>query len=494
MIGSGNFGLWRRLSKTQIGLIFATVLLVIGGGILSLNVYLNILATNTAFQAGYLITDLTDIERAILFLRRENQAILNIADPDFAPVELRRGLLTSQMRLAFSESPDRTHLIPRFQEMQQILDEYNLLLATARENPTEANLAEAGPMLEAMLDELERKNKALINQEETAFFSTIGNALTAQRTTQRSLLILSALIIIFGGLLVLSLQRTVSGEFAHAYALLQTEVGERRQTEKELRAADHELRGANANLKALNTRLQEEVILARKIQQSLLLPPRPNWGGLDVVCYSIPASGVGGDFYAYQARSDGRFALAVGDVSGKGVSAALLMATSLAHFDSVAETALPPSELLCQLDQSLAQYTGTTRQNCALCYVEIEDLTLQVVNAGCVPPYIRHRNGEVDELDVGGAPLGLGLGAEDGYTVLTVDLAPGDQVILTSDGVVEAHVTADKLFGFNRLKQTIAQGPSSNAQAMLDHLRTQITAFMGGLEFPDDVTIVILQV
>jgi serine phosphatase RsbU (regulator of sigma subunit) len=213
-----------------------------------------------------------------------------------------------------------------------------------------------------------------------------------------------------------------------------------------------------------------------------------------VVCNTTPALEVGGDFYAYHALGEGRFTLAIGDVSGKGLAAALLMATTLAHFDSTFAIILSPDDMLAQLDETLVRYTQTTRQNCALCYIEICRTTLKVANAGGIPPYIRRMNGGVESLDVNGMPLGIGIGAEVGYQALTVTLSPGDLVILTSDGVVEANSTFDQLFSFERLEQAIATGPISSAQAMLKHLQTQVSDFIGGANPHDDITIVVLRV
>ncbi len=208
----------------------------------------------------------------------------------------------------------------------------------------------------------------------------------------------------------------------------------------------------------------------------------------------VPAREVGGDFYAYHPLGNGHFALAVGDVSDKGMSAALLMAISLAHFDSALSFTLFPHEVLAHLDRSLMRYTKATRQNCALCYVEIDGLTLHIANAGGIPPFIRRANGSVERLNIGGLPLGIGLGAQVGYESTTVTLAPDDVVILTSDGVVEAMTASGELFGFERLEQTIANGPAANPQAMLDYVMHEVASFVAGAEPHDDLTIVTFQI
>ena len=266
-----------------------------------------------------------------------------------------------------------------------------------------------------------------------------------------------------------------------------------REQEQRLADTNRRLSQSYQQLQALTNRLQQELALARHIQQSLLPPHRPSWSGPALYCQCIPAHEVGGDFYAYHPLDDQRFALAVGDVSDKGMSAALFMAISLANFDSVLTPTLAPQEVLTHLDRALIRYTEATRQNCALCYVEIDGLTLHVANAGGIPPYIRRSDGQVERLKVGGLPLGIELAAELGYQVVTTTLAPQEVVILTSDGVVEATDSNRRMFGFAGLEQAIAAGPASDPKAMLDHLNAEIKAFVGDAEPRDDVTIVVLQ-
>jgi sigma-B regulation protein RsbU (phosphoserine phosphatase) len=194
-----------------------------------------------------------------------------------------------------------------------------------------------------------------------------------------------------------------------------------------------------------------------------------------------------------------KYTLAVGDVSGKGVSAALLMATSLSQFDASLGLKLSATERLVYLDEALMPYTKSRRQNCALCYVELVGINtvrpvLKAVNAGCIPPYLKHADGSVEWATIGGFALGQGLGVTMGYQEISRVLSKGDMIILTSDGLVEATNTASKMYGFERLEQAIMNGPASSAEAMLRHLKAEITAFVGEAEPHDDITIVVVQV
>ncbi|MDM8519856.1 7TM diverse intracellular signaling domain-containing protein [Anaerolineales bacterium HSG6] len=288
---------------------------------------------------------------------------------------------------------------------------------------------------------------------------------------------------------------------------------------------------ANARLfdkiQRTNIRMQSELGLAQKMQYGLL--PKPNLTCQDIVlvCHTTPAREVGGDFYNYHVFSENpaKYGVAVGDVSGKGVSAALLMATALAQLDSHLAKNLSPSAMMADLDLAIMPYTKPYRQNCALCYLELVvdrrqknqptepngrwqdekdrrktnnrypcDYVLKTVNAGGIPPYIKRKNGGVEQSEIGGFALGQGLGAELGYQQQTVVLSRGDLVILTSDGVVEANNNVGLMLGFDRLEQIIQDGPTSDAQAMLSHINQTLFAFTGTAEQHDDMTIVVIEV
>lgn len=247
-------------------------------------------------------------------------------------------------------------------------------------------------------------------------------------------------------------------------------------------------------LQTITTRLQNELDLARNIQQSLLPPPTASGYNLKIVCHTQPARDVGGDFYSYHMLDDNRVAVAVGDVSGKGVSAALLMAASLSLFNSFVSRDHSPGEHLTQLDRALIPYTRPYRQNCALCYTMFHDNKLWAVNAGCIPPYIRRYNGTVEFLEIGGLALGQNVTQHTEYQEVCVSLSIGDIVILTSDGVVEAMNGTGDMFGFDRLEQTIAAFPNSGAESMLAHVRDTVTTFVGQRDLHDDMTIVVIEV
>jgi two-component system sensor histidine kinase ChiS len=251
--------------------------------------------------------------------------------------------------------------------------------------------------------------------------------------------------------------------------------------------------------------LHKELDIAREIQKSFLPPAQPAWTGLDIVCYSAPAEEVGGDFYLYHAfdlPDKHRFAVAVGDASGKGIPAALLMAGTTASMQAILPETLTPTTLLTKLDQTIGLLAQLAHQHCALCYAEItmatngssEAAVMRAANAGCITPLIRRADGSTEWVDAMGLPLGVALGTKFGYQEVAVNLAPGDFVIFTSDGLVEATTESREFFGFERFEQAVASGPDSSPEAMLAHLRAEVSEFIGRAKAHDDLTIVVLQV
>jgi serine phosphatase RsbU (regulator of sigma subunit)/CheY-like chemotaxis protein len=284
------------------------------------------------------------------------------------------------------------------------------------------------------------------------------------------------------------------------------------EANQQLLTMQRTLKQQNLELERLNERLQSELLLARRIQQTLLPAAHPHWPGLDLAGSSTPAREVGGDFYAYhrfeasECRQPGdehllpKYAVAVGDVSGKGMPAALLMAASLTLFQAMIDPQDEPARLLARLDQALLPYTQTTRMNCALCYVEIiptadgQPSRLCVANAGCVAPLLKPANGTVCWVEAGGMPLGVNFSKNFGYQEVALNLSPGDLLLLSSDGVIEAVNTDGEMFGFERLEQAVKNGPATSAEAMLNHLKGEVAAFMGRTEPRDDITMVVVQV
>lgn len=246
--------------------------------------------------------------------------------------------------------------------------------------------------------------------------------------------------------------------------------------------------------------MQQELALAQLIQANLLLARNPDWPNLDLGCYTQSAQQVGGDFYTYHQipTEPDWYGFAVGDVSGKGMPAALLMAVSLTSFQALYPEKLSPAELLRRMDMIVTNYTERGNQNCAAIYAQLQrypdgrSATLTVANAGGIAPIIKQADGSVRWVDVGGLPLGTGLEAD--YQSQTVNLQVGDSIILSSDGLVEAFSDNGELFGFDRLEQLIRQAPMSSAQATVDYIKQTIFSFSNKEDLHDDLTVLVVKV
>jgi len=261
----------------------------------------------------------------------------------------------------------------------------------------------------------------------------------------------------------------------------------------EMRLYNNKLTFAYQQLEKLTTKHQEDLALAGNIQQALLPSPRQDWQHLRIRCLTRPADEVSGDFYIYHRVDVGHFLIALGDVSGSGMAAALLMATSLTYLESIITFTLPPDQILFYLDQALARYNHSIQQNCAMCLVEIKHHDIEVVNAGGVPPYIKRQSGELEILDNVGFPLGIGLGRRTGYEPTRHTLHSGDTLIVVSDGVIEANNAYGDMLGFDAWEQILQALPADDIDQMFINLDEMMSNCIEFNNPHDDVTIIIVQ-
>ncbi|GAB4200041.1 MAG: hypothetical protein OHK0022_20750 [Roseiflexaceae bacterium] len=243
-----------------------------------------------------------------------------------------------------------------------------------------------------------------------------------------------------------------------------------------------------------NERLRHGLALARDIQLGLL-PDRVPWSAesIDVYARSLPAYEVGGDFYTYLALSEGRGAIAIGDISGKGVGAALLMALTSSAVESQGRQIEHPAQVLKALNQVLAPRLRANHMNAALLFAVIDppNRVMRVANAGMIAPVLITATGS-QFIDVGGLPVGSFIGAT--YQEEVVTLNPGDTLLLVSDGVVEAHNAQGELFGFERLEAAIAEvHPLEDVRTLVEVVLARVQAFMSNTEQHDDITLVAIR-
>jgi serine phosphatase RsbU (regulator of sigma subunit)/anti-sigma regulatory factor (Ser/Thr protein kinase) len=236
-------------------------------------------------------------------------------------------------------------------------------------------------------------------------------------------------------------------------------------------------------------RMEQELRVARLIQQTLLPQEVPDVSGWQVSAYYQPAREVGGDFYDFIYFPDGKIGFIVADVTDKGVPAALVMATTRSILRAAAERLESPGAVLERTNEVL--HKEIPPRMFVTCFYAILDPAtghLQYANAGHDVPYRRTADGVV-ELRATGMPLGLLPGM--GYEEKEATLDAGDSVLLYSDGLVEAHAPDGDMFGFPRLQALLALHPGG--EAMTDFLLDELAAFTGqGWEQEDDVTMVVL--
>jgi hypothetical protein len=237
-------------------------------------------------------------------------------------------------------------------------------------------------------------------------------------------------------------------------------------------------------------RLDQELKVAQLIQQQFLPKVVPNLPGWHVAAFYQPARTVGGDFYDFIELPDGRVMVVVGDVTDKGVPAALVMASTHALLRSSAPRLISPGQVLARINDLLCvDIPAHMFVTCLALVLDPKSGHIEYANAGHDLPYLRTERGVV-ELRATGMPLGLMLGME--YEVKSQDMEPGDCVLLHSDGLAEAHNPAREMFGFPRVSELAGRGPSG--EDLIDLCLTELAAFTGpNHEQEDDITLVTLQ-
>jgi serine phosphatase RsbU (regulator of sigma subunit) len=240
-------------------------------------------------------------------------------------------------------------------------------------------------------------------------------------------------------------------------------------------------------------RVEQELKVARRIQQASLPKEVPEPEGWHITTYYHPAREVGGDFYDFHLLPEGRLGLVVGDATGKGVPAALVMSTTCGMLQVTAQAleSSSPGEVLERVNEALlSRIPANMFVTCFYAILEPESGRLLYANAGHDLPYLRRRNGEAEELRARGMPLGLmpGMGYKEGEA----SLRDGYGVLFYSDGLVEAHDLKGEMFGFPRLQALVAQ--HAEGESLVDFLMEELRSFTGdGWEQEDDITLVALR-
>jgi hypothetical protein len=238
-------------------------------------------------------------------------------------------------------------------------------------------------------------------------------------------------------------------------------------------------------------RQRVELETARRIQSSILPELPPQLAGVELASVYRPATEVGGDFYDVLALEDGRLALAVGDVAGHGVSSGLVM--SMAKSALAVQVTFDPevAAVLRTLNRTVYQ-AARRRLLTTLCYAVLDPVRRELVyaSAGHIFPYVIGAAGQVRPLEALAYPLGV---REDlQVEIHRVQLAPGDTVLLLSDGVVEARAEGSiDLYGFTRLEASLARHAGEGPRRLCAAILEEVTAFAGGAPREDDQTLLV---
>ncbi len=244
-------------------------------------------------------------------------------------------------------------------------------------------------------------------------------------------------------------------------------------------------------LSLMRRSIEQELIVARSIQQASLPKEVPTLEGWQITPYYRPAREVGGDFYDFHLLSGGRVGLVVGDATGKGVPAALVMSTTCGMLRLAAQSYSSPGEMLQRVNEALFPTIPPNMfVTCLYGVLDPKSGRFSYANAGHDLPYLWHGGGDCEELRARGMPLGLmpGMSYEQRETILHT----GEAAFFYSDGLVEAHDPKGEMFGFPRLQALIAE--HGKERSLGEFLLEELYSFVGdGWEQEDDITLLTLR-
>ena len=239
-------------------------------------------------------------------------------------------------------------------------------------------------------------------------------------------------------------------------------------------------------------RLERELQLASEIQQRFQPAAPPQLAGYELQGISFPCYEIGGDYYDFIEREDGRLVIALGDVSGKGTAAALLMSSLHAAIHAQTGSHETIVETISAVNKYLAENIPPNRF-VTLFYAELDPDSgaVSFLNAGHNPPLIVHAAGTVEQLASGGLPLGIKADADyrEGRTTLQL----GDVLVIYSDGVTEAASPNGEEFGPTRLYEVVSRNVDASAAGIRDRIESALTKFSQGTQAADDITLVIVK-
>jgi phosphoserine phosphatase RsbU/P len=245
--------------------------------------------------------------------------------------------------------------------------------------------------------------------------------------------------------------------------------------------------------------MKRDLEIARDIQRWLLPAKPPQVRGLDIAFAARPANTVAGDFYDVFARpamdsGEPHFLLAVADVAGKSIPAALLMATFQASLKTLSETRCSLANLVAGMNHYACtnSQSGLRFTTAFLAEFDPASRALTYINAGHNAPILRRSSGAIERLSSGGLPLGMW--ADKSYEAGTVILEPGDWMVIFTDGVVEAVNDRDEDYGEERMLNVLRAGVTATPDELLRSMMRDLDAFVGATPQHDDVTCMLVKI
>jgi len=245
-----------------------------------------------------------------------------------------------------------------------------------------------------------------------------------------------------------------------------------------------------AQIEQAERKLLDEIEQAAEIQQCVLPAGPPRIDGFDVAGFNLPCRTVGGDYYGFFPYRDGRFGMALGDVSGKGMPAALMMMALDARVQVLADQPEDLGEFVARLNRATCnRYPANRFITFVVCVLNPAVGEIRCANAGHGPAIVVRASGAVETLDEGG--LVLGILPDESYREASAPFGDGDLVVLYSDGITEATNACDEEFGLERLTEVVVQNRHQPAHLIVDSVTRALAAFSGNAPAPDDVTLVV---
>jgi len=242
--------------------------------------------------------------------------------------------------------------------------------------------------------------------------------------------------------------------------------------------------------------LERDLTLAWQVQAALLPPMGLEAAGWRTHYRYLPHGAVSGDYCDLIAGGNGSgdgLYFMVGDVSGKGVAASLLMSHLNASLRALARNGLAPCDVIAQANRLLRESSLPSQYATLVCGRARASGDVEIVNAGHCTPAVVRAGGRVESLTTTGLPLGLTVDAAEPYSVETVRLFPGDALFLYTDGLTEAVNTRDEEYGVDRVHAVLRRYASESPRGLITRCLTDLSAFLGAAERSDDLTLLAME-